>query len=123
MNFLFGQTEDARNRVRGQYSVQTHECAYQSKLAMWKTTCMLSSNSKILIVSFSLLNAEYQVLSLVANVNFLMFLYILKILYLIRDEMFTKSLPVSKLETENSFGGIRFNAITSRLCTYVRILI
>ena len=36
----------ARNHVHSQYSIQTHECAYQATLTMRKTTLTLSSRVK-----------------------------------------------------------------------------
>ena len=41
-----GQTDEARHQVHSLHYAQTHECTYQSTLAMRKTTSMISSKFK-----------------------------------------------------------------------------
>ena len=43
ITFASGQTDEARHLVHSQHSVQTHECTYQSILAMRKTTSAIYS--------------------------------------------------------------------------------
>ena len=46
INSISGQTDEARHHVQSQQFVQKHECIYQSKLFMPKTTPAISSRFK-----------------------------------------------------------------------------